>query len=196
MKTHERLYREAYDLQYKKSNPEKALSIYNEIVRLFPDSKEAEYAKTQIKNIEQLTPYEIRKIAARSLEQNPDDILLSTTNELSNYRIIKHIGIVSSECAFGMHILEDLFVALTDFFGGRSQTTQDTLKAAKDFCLKEIQREALNLGANAVVGIRLNYSEFSGKMKSMLFIATTGTAVIVEEIASDQLVQETQCATK
>jgi hypothetical protein len=99
MKTHERLYSEAYDLQYKKSNPEKALSIYNEIINSYPETKEAEYPRTQINNIEKLSPYDINKIAARGLEPNPNDVLLSTTNELSNYRITKHIGIVSSECA-------------------------------------------------------------------------------------------------
>ena len=86
------------------------------------------------------------------------------------------------ECAFGMNIIEDLFTSFSDVFGGRSKTTQNTLKNARINCLNELKQEAFNIGANAVIGIDLDYSEFSGKGKSMLFIVASGTAVIIEKI--------------
>ncbi|MBK8638308.1 MAG: YbjQ family protein [Chromatiaceae bacterium] len=71
-----------------------------------------------------------------------------------------------------------------DFFGGRSNATQKVLKAARKTALEELRKEAEELGANAVIGVRLDYSEFSGDGKSMLFLVASGTAVVVERSTS------------
>jgi uncharacterized protein YbjQ (UPF0145 family) len=76
-----------------------------------------------------------------------------------------------------MNIIKDLFTGLTDVFGGRSSTIQNTLRDAKENVLRELRREAYRVGANAVIGVDLDYSEFSGGGKSMLFVVASGTAI-------------------
>jgi uncharacterized protein YbjQ (UPF0145 family) len=70
---------------------------------------------------------------------------------------------------------------MSDFFGGRSGTTQNKLREARQYCLSELRAEAQSLGANAVIAVSLSYSEFSGQGKSMLFLVASGTAVVVVE---------------
>lgn len=124
-----------------------------------------------------LTPDEATAERARQLA----GIVLTTTPGVQGYRIVKQLGIVGAECAFGMNLFRDLFAQLTDIFGGRSGSTQNLLHQARETCLNELRQEALEKGANAVVGVALDFSEFSGQGKSMLFLATSGTAVVIEE---------------
>lgn len=84
-----------------------------------------------------------------------------------------------------MNLSLDMFVGLTDVFGGRSETSQQVLRDARKTCLSELKREAALIDADAVIAIEMNYSEFSGKGKSMLFLVATGTAVKVEKIAKE-----------
>ena len=70
---------------------------------------------------------------------------------------------------------------MSDFFGGRNKSTQGVLKDARKTVLYELKKEAHLLGANAVIGVDLDYSEFSGGGKSMLFVVASGTAVILKE---------------
>ena len=107
-----------------------------------------------------------------------ENVLLTTETGCS-LPIEQRFGIVAAECAFGMHIFKDLFALGRDVFGGRSESIQNTLKDARKTALSELQAEALALGGNAVIGVSLDYSEISGGGKSMLFIAATGTAVIL-----------------
>lgn len=103
--------------------------------------------------------------------------MIVTTETIPPFPIEKRIDIVSAECALGMNIFRDILAGLTDVFGGRSEATQNILRDARVVVLKELRKEAYNLGANGVIGVTLNYSEFSGGGKSMLFIVATGTAV-------------------
>lgn len=109
-------------------------------------------------------------------------ITLTTANSLDGYRVTKTLEIITAESVFGMNFLRDFFSSITDFFGGRSGATQKVLKDARQTCLEELRKEAGELGANAVIGVRLDYSEFSGGGKSMLFLVALGTAVVVERI--------------
>ena len=79
-----------------------------------------------------------------------------------------------------MNIFKDFLSSLTDIFGGRSNTTQNILRDARRNCLFELRLEAVKMGANAVIGVDLDYSEFSGQGKSMLFLVASGTAVLIE----------------
>ncbi len=106
-------------------------------------------------------------------------VILTTSSHLEGYRVTEHIDIVSAECVFGMNILKDMFAGFRDFFGGRNKASQDALRDARVACLDELRREAGEMGANAVIGIDLDYSEISGGGKSMLFLVATGTAVKV-----------------
>ncbi|MEQ6890238.1 YbjQ family protein [Halomonas sp. CS7] len=106
-------------------------------------------------------------------------VILTTSSHLEGYRVTEHVDIVSAECVLGMNILKDMFAGFRDFFGGRNTSSQDALRDARVACLDELRREASNMGANAVIGIDLDYSEISGGGKSMLFLVATGTAVKV-----------------
>ncbi len=104
-------------------------------------------------------------------------IPLSTTHEIPNAAITEIIEVISSECAYGMNLFKDIFTGVTDLVGGRSASTQNTLRDARRAVMAQLRVEAFYLGADAVVGVNLDYSEFSGAGKSMLFVVATGTAV-------------------
>ena len=106
--------------------------------------------------------------------------VLLTTETQSDLEIDERIDIVTAECAFGMNIFRDIFADVRNIVGGRSVATQKVLRDARNTVLSELRREALLIGANAVVGVDLDYSEFSGGGKSMLFLVASGTAVKVK----------------
>ena len=117
-----------------------------------------------------------------------------TTETAPNIRITKRVEIITAECVFGLNVFSDFFIGMRDFFGGRSGASQDALRNARRTVLKELKAEAVRVGANAVVAVNLDYSEFSGKGTSMLFVVASGTAVIAElnEVLDD--VQQTAAA--
>ena len=76
-----------------------------------------------------------------------------------------------------MNIFKDLFAGVRDIVGGRSEAVQKTMRDSRRTALYELKKEAYEVGANAVVGVDLDYSEFSGGGRSMLFKVANGTAV-------------------
>ncbi|MEM9227436.1 MAG: YbjQ family protein [Verrucomicrobiota bacterium] len=108
------------------------------------------------------------------------DIMLTTEQAPSGFVIIERKEIITAECAFGMNFFIDMFAGVRDVFGGRSKSTQGILRKSRKTVLDELKLEAREVGANAVIGVSLNYSEFSGQGKSMIFIVASGTAVVVE----------------
>ena len=120
--------------------------------------------------------------AERDLYRRVGEMLMTTTPSIDGYRVTRTIEIVTSECVFGLNVFKDFFMGLTDFFGGRSGTAQTALRDARRVCLQELKKEAALLGANAVIGVDLDYSEFSGKGTAMLFLVASGTAVFIEKI--------------
>lgn len=103
--------------------------------------------------------------------------IVLTTESASNLPIAERLDIVTAEVVIGMHLFKDIAAAWSDAFGGRSKTMQDGLRQARKTALDELRREALALGADAVVAVDLDYSEISGGGKSMLFLVASGTAV-------------------
>lgn len=114
------------------------------------------------------------------IERLAGDIILTTEHGMAEYKITQRIDIITAECVFGMNIFKDFFASITDIFGGRSKSSQKVLRDARHTCLAELRREALMVGANAVVGIDMAYNEISGDDKSMPFLVASGTAVTVE----------------
>lgn len=104
-------------------------------------------------------------------------IPVTTTNSIPGREIESVLDVVSAECAYGMNILKDFFAGISDTVGGRSGSTQGVLRDARRTAMLELRAEAFAIGANAVVGVDLDYSEFSGAGKSMLFVVASGTAV-------------------
>lgn len=122
-----------------------------------------------------------RELAALS-EKELNDIVL-TTEMSPDLQIEERIEIITAECVFGMNIFKDLFTGVRDVVGGRSQSTQGVLRDARKTVLSELRKEAYTLGANAVIAVALDYNEFSGGGKSMLFVVASGTAVKVKNLA-------------
>ena len=89
---------------------------------------------------------------------------------------------ISIECVFGMNVFRDMFAGIRDIIGGRSSATQKVLRDARRTALTELRGEALMVGADAVIGIDLDYQELSGGGKSgMLMIVASGTAVALKK---------------
>ena len=108
-------------------------------------------------------------------------MILTTETLLTGYVITERLEIITAECVFGMNIFRDMFVGIRDFIGGRSKASQKVLRDACKASLAELRREALMVGADAVIAIDLDYSEISGDGRSMLLVVASGTAVRAEK---------------
>lgn len=106
-------------------------------------------------------------------------MLLTTTPTVQGHNINQYYGIVAGETIIGANVFKDFVAGLTDFFGGRSTTYENVLREAKDAALKEMSERAAQLGANAIVGIDLDY-ETVGQASSMLMVTCSGTAVRID----------------
>lgn len=104
---------------------------------------------------------------------------LTTTPTLEGRRIVRYCGVVAGEAVLGANIFRDLFASLRDIVGGRSGSYEKELRKARQIALDELAAEAAELGANAVVGIDLDY-EVLGEKNGMLMVSASGTAVVVE----------------
>lgn len=105
-------------------------------------------------------------------------MLISTTPTIEGHRILEYKGVVTGETIIGANVLKDFMAGLRDFFGGRSGTYEKVLREAKDTALREMEDRARELGANAIVGIDLDY-EAIGQNGSMLMVTCSGTAVVI-----------------
>ena len=106
-------------------------------------------------------------------------MLLTTTPTVQGHNINQYFGVVTGETIIGANFVKDFMAGLTDFFGGRSGTYENVLREAKDAALKEMSDRAAQIGANAVVGIDLDY-ETIGQSSSMLMVTCSGTAVRID----------------
>ena len=106
-------------------------------------------------------------------------MLLTTTNTVEGKRVVDYYGVVSGETIIGANIFRDFFASIRDIVGGRSSSYEQVLREAKATALKELQDEAAALGANAVIGIDLDYETVGGN-GSMLMVTASGTAVYLE----------------
>jgi uncharacterized protein YbjQ (UPF0145 family) len=103
---------------------------------------------------------------------------ITTTQTIEGKRITKYCGVIAGEAILGANLFKDLFAGIRDLVGGRSATYEKELQRARDIALQELQERAQELGANAVVGIDLDY-EVLGKGNGMLMFSASGTAVVV-----------------
>jgi uncharacterized protein YbjQ (UPF0145 family) len=105
-------------------------------------------------------------------------MLLTTTPTVEGKPIQKYLGIVTSEAIIGANIVKDLFAGIRDIVGGRSGTYEKVIEEARANALYELEQKAQQIGANAVVGIDLDF-ETVGSGGSMLMVVATGTAVVI-----------------
>lgn len=106
-------------------------------------------------------------------------MIVTTTPNIEGKRIVRYCGVIAGEAILGANIFKDLFAGIRDIVGGRSGTYERELEKARAIALEELQQHVVALGANAVVGIDLDYETF-GKANGMLMVSVSGTAVVVE----------------
>lgn len=103
---------------------------------------------------------------------------LTTTPSFENRTITRYCGVVAGEAVLGANVFKDMFASVRDIVGGRSGTYEKELRKARQIALDELAEQAKELGANAVVGIDIDY-EVLGEKNGMLMVSASGTAVVV-----------------
>lgn len=106
-------------------------------------------------------------------------MIITTTPSIEGKKIIEYKGIVFGEVVSGVDFVKDFAAGLTNFFGGRSNSYEGELITARETAIKEMEKRAGELGANAVVGVDMDY-EVLGQSGNMLMVTASGTAVILE----------------
>ena len=106
-------------------------------------------------------------------------MIITTTPSVEGKRIVNYFGIVFGEVITGVNVIKDFAAGLSYFFGGRSATYEEELMNARHQALAEMEQRAYQLGANAVVGVDIEY-EVLGADNGMLMVTASGTAVFVD----------------
>ena len=106
-------------------------------------------------------------------------MIVTTTQSIEGKKIVEYKGIVFGEVISGVNMVKDMIAGLTNIFGGRSNTYETELINARQNALKEMEERAFQLGANAVVGVDIDY-EVLGADNGMLMVTASGTAVRCE----------------
>jgi uncharacterized protein YbjQ (UPF0145 family) len=107
------------------------------------------------------------------------DLIVTTTQGIDGTRTVRYLGIVSGEAILGANIFRDFFAGLRDIVGGRSGAYEEQLREAKALALKEMAVQASERGANAVVGVDLDYETIQmGNSGGMLMVTASGTAIV------------------
>ena len=105
-------------------------------------------------------------------------MIVTTTTAVEGRPVQEHLGVVTGEAILGANIFRDVFAVVRDVVGGRSGSYEKVLREARDTALAEMQEEAKQRGANAVIGVDLDYETIG---QSMLMVVASGTAVVVDE---------------
>ncbi|GAL17396.1 heavy metal-binding domain-containing protein [Vibrio maritimus] len=106
-------------------------------------------------------------------------MIVTTTQTVEGKRIVNYKGVIAGEAILGANVFKDMFAGLRDIVGGRSGTYERELQRAREIALKELEQKASDMGANAVVGVDLDY-EVLGTGNGMLMVSASGTAVVVD----------------
>ena len=106
-------------------------------------------------------------------------MVITTTPTVDGKKIVEYKGIVFGEVISGVDFIKDFAAGLSNFFGGRSKSYEGELMEAREAALREMAERAKNMGANAVVGVDIDY-EVLGADNGMIMVTASGTAVVIE----------------
>ena len=188
------MFSKAYDLHYKKKDYMTAYCIYNQIIETYPDSDEANYAATQMKNMEKIPSFNISDVERfkkegfayksneeiKSIKQKClENMLITSGYNFEGYSITKYIKFISSERVLGMGIFKGIAASVSNLLGVESTALSDKLKDAKSLVVDDLSNQAADLGANAIIGVDLDYTVFSGELVG---IVMSGTAVSIKKM--------------
>lgn len=101
-------------------------------------------------------------------------MIVSTTNTIEGRAVSEYRGVVSGEVILGANVVRDIFAAFRDFFGGRSRAYERVIRDAREGAIQEMATQASEMGANAVIGVDIDYETVG---RSMLMVTASGTAV-------------------
>lgn len=104
-------------------------------------------------------------------------MIVTTTPTIDGARIASYLGIVSGDAVLGTNVFKDLFASIRDIVGGRAGAYEKVLQDGKDMALADMIARAKELGADAVVGVDLDYQVVGGDNKTLLMVCVNGTAV-------------------
>ena len=106
-------------------------------------------------------------------------MIITTTNNVPGMEIVEYKGLATGEVVAGINFIKDIGAGLRNFFGGRSQGYEDEIIQARTEALKELEARAAAMGANAVIGVRIDFDALGSNGNNMLLVTVTGTAVVV-----------------
>ena len=106
-------------------------------------------------------------------------MIITTTTSVEGKNIVEYKGIVFGEVISGVNFLRDLAASFSNFFGGRSGSYEEELIQARQNAIREMEERAISMGANAVVGVDIDY-EVLGAANGMLMVTASGTAVVTD----------------
>ena len=106
-------------------------------------------------------------------------MIITTTQDVPGMEIVEYKGLATGEVVAGINFIKDIGAGLRNFFGGRSQGYEDEIIQARLLALKELGERAEAMGANAVIGIRIDFDGIGNNGSNMLLVTVTGKAVVV-----------------
>ena len=118
----------------------------------------------------------LRSPPSRRKTGDDAEMIIATTPEVPEGRIVKTLGVVTGEAIIGAHIFRDIFAGITNIIGGRAGGYEKALRQARDVAIGDMMEEARGLGADAIVGVDLDY-EALGVDNGMMMVTASGTAV-------------------
>ncbi len=104
-------------------------------------------------------------------------MIVTTTNSIEGRPVREYLGIVNGEAIMGANVVRDIFASITDIVGGRSGAYESKLSQAREIALKEMTSRARSMGANAIIGVDLDYEVIRD---GMLMVTASGTAVKID----------------
>lgn len=106
-------------------------------------------------------------------------MIISTTNTVDGHTVTAYKGVVTGEAILGANIFKDFLAGIRDIVGGRSGAYEKSLREAREIALSELEGEARSRGANAVIGVDIDYENITAGSGTMLMVSASGTAVVL-----------------
>lgn len=207
MKSEEEIYQIAYQIHYKAENLQVAYLLYGKLISLYPNSHEADYARSRLNNIEKderFSPASIEDTIQAEEILNADianpnfwvqsmihsahkngaeargykPIMMTTGFDFSGYSIDQYLGIVASESVAGLGLLRALKGNLANLFGTESESLIEQIEETREESIRKLHNKATNMNANGIIGVSFNYTMFDG---TMIGITASGTAVRISK---------------
>lgn len=154
-----------------------APEVVGAIQRQRRESNPTRYEKERRERVEQASEEDIEALAS--------DLIVTTETAFSELQITERLDIITAEVAIGLNVFKDAFTVARDVVGGRSKTIQNAFSEARTTVLTDLKRQALDLDADAIVGVDFKYNEISSG-RSMLLLAGVGTAVTLAKQSSHE----------